>query len=234
MFKEGVLVSAYPGPWVEAWLSQPRFARYIRDCGGDRMLALRTYEWNIQLAYALMRDAAHFEVALRNAYDRAFTAYWNGSSHWLLDAASPVQRSLWRHVRGRRLDVNVPNRKAIAIAVRKAGSLLPDAVVSQLTLGFWEHLSDAVHEQTIWIPCIYYAWPKGTSRAQIDQGIHLISTARNRAAHNEPIYTGFGSYAVLNIQATINQMLVMLDPDLAAYVQQTSTVTDIWLSRPKS
>lgn len=35
-----------PGPWVEAWLSAPRFGVYIEATAGDRQLALVLYEWN--------------------------------------------------------------------------------------------------------------------------------------------------------------------------------------------
>ena len=222
-----------PGPWVENWLSRPRFARYLADCGGDRERALETYEWNMRLGYALMRDAAHFEVALRNAYDRSFNARWQGSGHWLLDVTSPVQRPLWRQVKGRRVDVNVPNRKAIIDAARKSGGEGPsDAVLAQLPFGFWEHLADAVHEQTIWIPYVYYAWPTGTSRSQVDHAIHLVSTARNRAAHHEPVFAGTGNHSITYVCATINNLLSMLNGDLADYVQQTSTLMALWAEKP--
>ena len=79
-----------PGPWVEQWLSPPRFGRYLAECGGDRERACATYEWNAVLAQAISRDIAHFEVALRNAYDQAMRTHWRGAAHWLLDPASPV------------------------------------------------------------------------------------------------------------------------------------------------
>jgi len=236
MLKEATMPSTVPGPWVEAWLSQPRFNRYLAECGGDRQRALSTYEWNLSLGHALMRDAAHFEIALRNAYDRAITARWQGTTHWLTDPSSPVQVPLWRTIRGRLLDVNAPNRTSIADAVRKAGGQqatpTADAVVTQLTFGFWEHLSDAVHEQSIWIPLVYYAWPKGTSRSRVDQAIHLIGTIRNRAAHNEPVFPARGAQSPLNVHATTMGLLTMLDSDLASYVQRTSTVAAAWAARP--
>lgn len=40
--------------------------------------ALSLYEWNIDLGRVLMRDIAHFEVALRNAYDRVMRDRWEG------------------------------------------------------------------------------------------------------------------------------------------------------------
>jgi hypothetical protein len=225
-----------PGPWVEAWLSQPRFDRYLRECGGDRCLAVATYEWNLRLGYSLMRDAAHLEVALRNAYNNAIQSRWRGSAHWLADPASPVQRPAWRSVRGRRMDVNVPNRAAVADAIRKAGgrSTSPalDAVVAQLPFGFWAHLSDAAHEQSVWIPYVYYAWPQGTGRPRVDRAVHLVGAARNLAAHHEPIFAATGARAPLNVHAAIIDLLTMLNAELADHVQQTSTVASTWVARP--
>jgi hypothetical protein len=64
-------------------MSAPRFARYLTETGGDRDRALSWYEWNIRLGNALMRDIAHFEVALRNAYDQALIARSPaGAPHW--------------------------------------------------------------------------------------------------------------------------------------------------------
>jgi len=225
-----------PGPWVEEWLSQPRFDRYLRECSGDRERALATYEWNVLLAHAFLRDAGHFEVALRNAYDCAIGARWAGSAHWLLDPASPVQRPLWRVVRGKRLDVNTPNRTAITNAVRKTGgsaaTVTPGAVVAELTFGFWEHLADAAHEQTLWIPYVYFAWPQGTARRQVDAGTRSIGGLRNRAAHNEPIFTATSSQSLATIHATLIGLVSMLNPDLGAHVRQTSTVSAVLAQRP--
>lgn len=223
-----------PGPWVEEWLSQPRFNRYLGECGRDRQRALATYEWNIRLGHAILRDAGHFEIALRNAYDRAISARWSGSTHWLFDPASPLQRPLWRTVRGRRLDINIPNRAAIAGAVRKSGgaAATPGAVIAELTFGFWEHLADAAHEQSVWVPYLYYAWPKGTARAQIDRPTHTISSLRNRAVHHEPLFVATGSHSVANVYANLIGLLSKLNPGLAAYIRQTSTVQATLAQRP--
>jgi hypothetical protein len=75
-------MSSSTGPWVEQWLSRPRLGTYLRSAGNDQDRALALYEWNAELSAAVMRDLAHLEVALRNAYDRAFDKHWNGSAHW--------------------------------------------------------------------------------------------------------------------------------------------------------
>lgn len=76
--------------WAERRLSADRLAPYLAACGGDCERALKLYEWNISLGQVLMRDVAHLEVALRNAYDRVLSEHWDGPSHWLFDPGSPV------------------------------------------------------------------------------------------------------------------------------------------------
>ena len=110
--------------WVEGWLGVPRFGRYLHAVNGDRTRALALYEWNVTLGLALMRDISHFEIALRNAYDAAFTAHWQGSSHWLRDLTSPVVAPIWRTKKAadgtrHQNDVNATNRKTVEAAIRK-------------------------------------------------------------------------------------------------------------------
>ena len=68
--------------WAERWLSAERLSPYLANCEGDVDRALELYEWNVALGQVLMRDFSHFEVALRNAYDRVMSETWKG--RWLL------------------------------------------------------------------------------------------------------------------------------------------------------
>ncbi|MDR1450573.1 MAG: hypothetical protein LBI84_10345 [Propionibacteriaceae bacterium] len=201
---------------------------------GDRGLALETYEWNLRLTHAVLRDTAHFEIALRNAYDLAVQTRWNRPSHWLSDPASPVLALLWRNSHGRRLDVNIPNRREVTEAVHRTrgGAATPGAVIAELPFGFWWHLSDAAHEQTVWIPYIYYSWPKGTSRRQIDRAVYSVNALRNRAAHSEPLFSLAGWGSVIKVCSRIVSLLDLLNTDLADYVRQTSTVQAVMAQRP--
>lgn len=121
------------GPWVEVWLSSPRFARYVNEAGGNWGQALDLYEWNLRLGAALMRDIAHVEVAIRNAYDSTMNAHWRGNQHWLFDPKSPVLEPLWRARHGRRSDLNARNRATVADAIRRCGgaSAKPGEVIAE-------------------------------------------------------------------------------------------------------
>jgi len=222
------------GPWVEDWLSVPRFGRYLSECGGNRQRALEMYEWNLQLGHALLRDVAHFEVALRNAYDREMCSRWTMPKHWLLDTTSPVRQPLLRRVHGHSIDVNQRNRVAIDDALRLLGaSASPDRIVAELSFGFWTHMTDAMHEQSVWIPYLRHVWPRGTARGRISQQIARINTARNRAAHYEPLFEIAGDDKfVLHIRDDVIALITSLSSDLADYVERTSSVAHVLNQRP--
>ena len=100
--------------WAERWLSSSRLSSYLDLCDGNIDRALELHEWNLMLGRVLMGDIAHFELALRNAYDRALTERFQGDEHWLFDANSPVTRPIMRNSKAKKLrDVNMVNRRAI-------------------------------------------------------------------------------------------------------------------------
>lgn len=143
------------------------------------------YLWNIGLAQALLHDIALFEVALRNAYDRCLVEFWDGD--WMRDEESPLRRPLMRtNRRGQTRDQNWINRKAIDRLSAEGRS--HDWVVSNLTLGFWIHMTDRSHERVLWIPCLHRVWPQGSSRVEIARMVSTLNRARNRAVHHEHLF----------------------------------------------
>lgn len=134
---------------VISWLSEPRYSKYLEVSRGDDTVALDLYLWNIGLAQAVLKDVSFFEVALRNAYDRAISSTWSGSDHWLLDDASPVRRPILRtNKRGQVNDANRLNRNSIDhLRNGLRENATADDIVSNLTLGFWAHMTDRSHER---------------------------------------------------------------------------------------
>ena len=118
------------------------------------------HEWNLALGRALMGDIAHFELALRNTYDRVLTERFEGGDHWLFDANSPVTRPIMRKSKAKKLrDVNLVNRRAVGDARGRAHDPAnPDQVVAGLMLGFWAHMTDRSSERDLWIPYLHAAW----------------------------------------------------------------------------
>ena len=185
--KEHTSPGAAERAWVERWLSPERFAPYLAACDDDTERALNLYEWNASLAQALMRDICHFEIALRNAYDRVMGESWEGD--WLLDDASPARVPLMRKSGRGELDANYMNRRIIDGAAAGLPKEFPHgALVASLTLGFWVHLTDRSRETVIWRTHLYRAWPKGTRRKDLQRSLNRILRIRNRAAHAERLF----------------------------------------------
>lgn len=206
---------------IEAWLSVPRYEKYLELANDSDALALELYLWNIGLAQAVLRDVSFFEVALRNAYDRAISSNWDGADHWLFDDSSPVRRPILRtNRRGQVNDANRLNRNSIDHLRRglRDGATADD-VVSNLTLGFWAHMTDRSHERDLWIPAIHKAWPKGTDRIEVNSRITGINTVRNRAAHHEHLFVPAGEFcSTLKSCQDAVALFAQLESKACAYV----------------
>lgn len=218
------------GPWVQKWLSPPRHAVYVTAAGGDHERALALYEWNAQLSSALLRDLAHLEVALRNAYDRALSARWPEPPHWTSNGAQ-VFAPLYRR-RGRRIiDLNERLRDSLGRALTQAGgpTAPPGKIIAELMFGFWRYLSSSGHEKTLWVPCLHHAFPPGTNRRRdVDARVGRLQDLRNRVAHAEPLLR----IDVMRHLRDLLALATMLDPQFGKYLAATTSVVDVVAARP--
>jgi hypothetical protein len=222
--------------WIDSWLGAARFQRYVDECGGDRQRALALYEWNVALGQVIMHDIAHFEVALRNAYDAAISASWPHATHWLLHADSPAVVPIWRtkDIKGmkRGSDVNFLTRKNVDDAIKRCGysRATPGKVLAELTFGFWRQLTTTAMEKTVWVPYLHKAFPQGTSRRVVDADIASVNSLRNRIAHHEPLFTATLDPTI--VHARMMSCLLLLAPDVHAHVSRTSKVAQVLARRP--
>jgi hypothetical protein len=225
-----------PGTWVEAWLSGPRFAVYLAAADADRRRALDLYEWNAGVSSVFLRDLAHLEVALRNAYDAAIVANTPpGAPHWTADPYRlfPVR---WRAARdGTRIDANRAPREQIERAVREAGpGAPPGKVIAELSFGFWRYLSTTAHHHPLWIPYLHNAFRPGTSRPDVDAPVGRLHQLRNRIAHHEPLLRRDRNTGVLNrttqhLLDRVTDLFSVADlmsVELHDYIMGTSVVRD--------
>lgn len=216
--------------WAERWLSTSRLSSYLDLCGGDIDRALELHEWNLMLGQSLMGDIAHFELALRNAYDRVLAKRFHGDEHWLFDVNSPVTRPIMRKSKAKKLrDVNLVNRRAVEDARGRAHDPSnPNQVVAGLMLGFWAHMTDRSRERDLWIPYLHAAWPKGTDRAELNLKIEAINKLRNRVAHNERLFNpGENGYSPKGVDADIVELFRDLCPEAHTSLCSSNDVTAV-------
>ncbi|MGH2902337.1 MAG: hypothetical protein ACRDK7_01900 [Solirubrobacteraceae bacterium] len=223
------------GPWLEQWLSAPRLGRYLAAAGNDRARALRLYDWNARISAAVLRDLAHFEVALRNAYDDALLAATpTGQAHWT-SASTRVFPPLYRTKRAprgpiRHTDVNRKPRAILDAAVQAAGGISapPGKVIANLTFGFWRYLSSKAHEKSLWVPYLHAAFSPKTNRSDVDARVGRLHELRNRVAHHEPVLNS-------DLRARLQDLLWVteqIDPSIAQYIWSSTDVPALDASRP--
>lgn len=95
----------------------------------------------------------------------------------------------------------------------------PDDIVSNLTLGFWAHMTDRHHERVLWIPILHKVWPKGASRSDINTRIAQINNVRNRAAHHEHLFVPDGeTCSTLEACKDAVELFSQLAPEACSYV----------------
>ncbi len=212
--------------WITQWLSTPRWEPFLRATRQDTEAALALYEWNISVAMAFLHDAPHAEVLLRNSYNTVLERWWLGDQHWLIDPQSPVNAPLHRMRDGVRIDSNDKNRQSIAEALRRNHTkhVSSEGLVAELPFGFWRHLTDAAHEQVLWIPALHKAFAPRTRRKEIEKHLARINRVRNRAAHNEPFISSRRREEVLHAFRSILKVEALLNPQLTCHTIATSTL----------
>lgn len=225
--------------WIDRWLGEPRFDRYVQHCAGDRRRALDTYEWNVRLGMALMRDICHFEIALRNAYDRSISEAWTGPDHWLLSSDSPVFTRSPHISSSRTNEQDYKTRWAVSDAIARASrddSVRPASgkIVAELTLGFWSRLTFKFNEHNLWIPYIRNVFPADVTRDDVHSNVVKIHMMRNRIAHHEPVFGMMGGSRQRpdRVYLAIIETLGWFVPEVAEHVSMGSSVCEIISNQP--
>jgi len=227
-----------------------RFAAYLTSAGGDQDLACRLYVWDRDVAAALLADIAIAEVALRNAINTRLTAK-HGADWYTREIGLDARCRANLTTAWYRLSKN--ERK-------KPTPQTPGRVVAHLMFGFWTDLLDAGGEistapqsfkadyEQMWRTTLVGAFPGGRTEAGMlgeqftrswtHSVAATVQAVRNRCAHHEPLLRDIplpGQARRISAQAgyEANMLLVrMIDRDLAAWLDETSTVLDVLNQRP--
>lgn len=226
-------------------LSEPRLRPYLNDAGQDLERAWSTYLWANELSGALHAQISLVEVAIRNALDRAVSA-WNvangGSAEWTLpgNAQEPLYALL-------KDDLNKARRAAAREAVlrttghpRQGVTAGHDDIVAQLMFGTWVKLLrpmskvESPHRQVaLWSAGLNTAFPgadqSDAGRAKIGKQLDSIRRLRNRVAHHDNLLG-------VKTSSRLNQMLSLVHKANAAYprlVMANSSVRRIARDDPR-
>jgi hypothetical protein len=208
---------------LRARLAPARFDKYVAAAGGDPVLALRLYEWNIQASSSLHGAIGQFEVLLRNALDVQLSKYHRtvlgGDGSWWKDPAMPLHNDL---------------ADLVSDACRRARrGGVPEThgkVIAELMFGFWRFVLDARHSGTLWAPALRHAFPhlRPKTRSEVYDRVERLNALRNRVAHHEPVHQ-------VPLEDRWQDLLTVagwICPTTAAWIWSGSTLPAVLAAKP--
>jgi hypothetical protein len=202
---------------IEAWISTPRFAPFLRAAAGDHARAIALYEWHAEIAAASFETMHHFEILVRNAIDAKLGEGQNETpltQTWLLD-----------------FDVLRPDGvKQVIIAVErleKDKTMTRSRVVAGLSFGFWSGLFGPRYEE-LWRQSLRHVFPHAKERKDLSTRMDALRRFRNRLAHHDSIL----HQAVGDRLEDMLRIGGYIDPAASAWLQATSRVTSLVAARP--
>lgn len=196
-------------------LSAPRFATYLIEKNGDKLEALRLYQWNLEISSAFFVPLQICEVSIRNSIVAAIEATYGANWPW--------ERSFEISLRNPRYGYS-PRRDLKKLHRRPTSG----KVVADLKFVFWEKMFTSGHDSAIWNQHFRTVFPNTDAaktvqvlRSEGFDALDKIRDLRNRIAHHEPIFNR-------NMQDEydrIRNVIAWRDNTAADWVDKIQTVT---------
>lgn len=180
--QENFLNDAHTVKDLQHALSRARLSRYLKDCDGDIANAIRLYHWNTELASSLYVMLQMWEVTFRNSLH-----YYLTERYGPIWPYEPKLCRLMVHQERQKLD---KTKHFQAIELKKK-TVPTDAVVADLTIGFWAGLLGKSYDVPFgWKKRLNQVFPHGDGldRATASALSADLADLRNRVAHHETIY----------------------------------------------
>lgn len=195
---------------IEAALSNPRLGRYLRDSNGITDAAISLYERNGRIAEAFYRPLQALEVCLRNHMSRELRRMY--AANWPINNGPPFDPDTLQKIDA-----------AVAELRRARRPITPDAVLAELSFGFWVLLLSRRYDANLWRTTFAPAFREGgrrMARQRVHNRMNEIRDFRNRVFHHEPIY----HLDPAQCHADIIQAIAWLCPETAVWAWEHSRV----------
>lgn len=206
-------------PQASNWITDPRFAPYLSEAGGDYQRAVALYVWNTRMSVAMFEVVAHTEVLLRNVIDAQFLPVKHADHYAKTWLTSQVLTATSRA----RVEESAQR------IVRQGAAPTRARVAANLSFGFWRALFDS-HYHPLWMSHLHKAFPYGTgNRHQVAGLTSRLLPFRNRIAHHETII----SRPIKDRYEDLLELARIIDPDAQAWIESVTRVPEMLNERPE-
>ena len=203
-------------------ISDARISRYLRESGGDIHLAMSLYHWNSLLSQSMYLPLQIWEISLRNRLNQFLC--WKYNKNWPYDERA--NRALAGNAR-RRLN----ETKERFDPDRRTERVSTNAIVADLSAGFWVSLLTSSHEQPfVWRYNLTRVFPnlENLDRQAVSTMCDQMLVLRNRVAHHEPIL----HMDLPQRRADLTTLIGAACAASSAYCESACTFEAIWNSKP--
>jgi hypothetical protein len=201
--------------WTRVAFSPARLAPYLAVTRGDQAAAMRLYCWNVETSAAFYGPLQCLEVTLRNALHAQLCRSFGRPDWWTAaQLAGGGRRGIDRAME----------------KLRKRGVRHPsaDAVVAELTFGFWVSLLSNRSHRQFWVPALHRAFPGYPGpRRELHAEMCEVLELRNRVMHHEPIH----HRALHKDHERVFRLLGRLSPECAALARELDRVPEVLARR---
>lgn len=195
---------------IRKWISDERFSRYLKLCGGNEDLAQAYYESNVAIAQSCYTSLEALEVALRNKIHEKLSQVYDTEQWYDVWMKRTDLKGFHKKIR--------ENKDKIK---RKNETLTPGKMVAEFTLGFWIQMFNTDSQHILWKPLrnVFTNVPKKQKqRHVISSRLNKARVFRNRIFHYESIAWNFK--AVNDNYQNIITILYWLEKDAANWTER--------------
>ena len=218
---------------LRLFFSPCRLASYQLP-GEEWPVALARYQWNLQLAEAMLPSLNYLEVGLRNGVNRLVGGIY--SPDWLITLPIQIQFS--------EDDLSQIARIKADVLKYKGKLASHDDVLAQLNFGFWVALFHKRHMGGIWsrareplastfphMPASYWGGEElRERRQQVKNLLDSVKALRNRIAHHEPIWKQ--TPTALDVHQNCIDLIRALSPAAADELAKIDRFASIYSAGP--
>jgi hypothetical protein len=203
----------------------PRLSPYLVVAEASGLGADELYLWNLQVSEAFYCSLHCLEICLRNSLNMQLTLLYHRADWW---ATAPLAN----HGQGKISDA----RTRAGQAQRQSGHLprgepAPDAIVAELSFGFWVNLLTRRFDRDLWVPALHRSFPAYQgAREPLRDNLEAMVHLRNRVMHHEPVH----HRDLAADHAKAYRLIGYVEPELLPWLARFDRVPELLSRRPRT
>lgn len=201
-------------------LSEERWFTYEKLSETNGLSAEDLYQRNLLYSKELYVILAGLEVVLRNKFHDSLTKQ-HQSADWL---SLCLKNNIFLKHHKRQIDDAI--RKLTRN--KQKDYTIPD-LISELSFGFWVHLTNSPYEKKFWVPSLSKCFPNKLGppiREDTLSRLKELLKLRNKIAHLEPIVKN--EYQLIQAYQNAYDLMSWICPDTANWFDKVSNFRNVW------